>query len=94
MTKDTNKKTENESQKLYEIFEERMAGIHKQLANLYCPIPSINAINDEGTANVVHGVRRNLWYLQDILIDLLIEEEKPKQILRYLKDPPSFIEPR
>ena len=74
-----NKKREDENRKLYEIIAGRMEEMHRELL-LLCIYPRGNL--DEGTAKVIYGIRKNLWHLKNILFDLLLDQIKPKAILR------------
>jgi len=72
-------KKEEDNRKLYEVIKARMEEMHRELL-LLCIYPRGNL--DEGTANVICGLRKNLWHLKDIFFDLLLEEERTKKILR------------
>jgi len=78
MEKRTKKEIEN--RRLYDLIKDRMKELHRQL--LYLCLDRDSRMLDHGTANVICGLRMNLFHLEDILFDLLIEEEKPGRILR------------
>jgi hypothetical protein len=74
-----NKKGKDENRKLYEIIAARMEEMHRQLL-LFCIYPKENL--NEGTANAIYGMRKNLWHLRGIFFDLLVDKVKPKAILK------------
>ncbi len=89
MGKGSTKKRENENRKLYDLVNRRMKEIHREL--LYLCVGRDNDMLNQGTANVICGLRKNLWHLESILSDLLIEEEKPGAILKEKGEFPDLI---
>jgi hypothetical protein len=64
----------SENKKLLTHIEERMELIHQGLKSLYLG-------SDEITMNTIHGLRKNIYYLKYIFLDLLLDEWPAKKIL-------------
>jgi len=74
MTKGSQKEKENENRELYEHLKGRIKLMHQGLKSLYLG-------SDEASADVIHGVGRSLYYLEDIFFDLLFDEKSAKEVL-------------
>jgi hypothetical protein len=83
------KKQEEEKRKLYTVINDRLKEVHKQL--LYLCVSREGNMLDQGTANVICGLRMNLFHLRSILFDLLFEEKKPGVILKEKGEFPDLI---
>jgi hypothetical protein len=88
MEKSTKKK-EDGRRRLYDLIKWRMKEIHRELL-LLCVTWDRDMLN-KGTANVICGLRMNLFYLEDILHDLFIEEKKPGTILKEKGEFPDLV---
>jgi hypothetical protein len=82
MIRDIKKKSENKNRQLYDVLTEQMNQTHGKLATLYCGEPTGA---NEYEANIVHQIRSDLWFLKNVLKELLLDEYEPGEILKCLK---------
>ncbi len=68
------KSEKNHDRKLYELIEGRIKIIQQGIKSLYLG-------SDEITADLIHGLSKNIYYLKDIMHDLLFDEKTAKEIL-------------
>ena len=70
---------ENKNQKLLVHVDERIDLIHQSLKTLYF------GEQDHIRADIIHGMRKQVCYLRDILFDLLFDGEPAGKILENRK---------
>lgn len=75
MEKEKWRPQEKPHQKLLVHVDEKMKLIHQGLQSLYMG-------SDKSSADVIHGVRMQVYYLRDIFFDLLFDEKPAKEILQ------------
>ena len=78
MAKTVKKTTRSENRKLLSHIEEGMKRTHEALGSLYLS-------SDETTADLIHGIRKEVYYLRGIFFDLLFDECSAKEILEERK---------
>lgn len=78
MPKAMKKRIETENQKLYRHIEERMKPIQQGLKSLYLG-------SDEISGDLIHGLRKSIYHLEDIMRDLLFDEWPAKKILEDMR---------
>ena len=74
MAKRTQKKIKNPNRQLYEHIDERVKLIQQGLKGLYLG-------SDETSGELIHGLSKGIYYLKDIMSDLLFDEKTAKEIL-------------
>lgn len=77
MEKTIQKKKENANHQLYDHLKGRMNLMHQTLRSLYF------GSDQEGSAEAIHRLRRDLYHLNDVLFDLLFDQWEARKVLEH-----------
>jgi hypothetical protein len=75
------KNEKKDDRNLYELVEGRIKIIQQGIKTLYMG-------SDDMTGDLIHGIGKNIYFLKDILFDLLIDKKSSRDILDF---PPAYL---